>query len=809
MKLVNQKFFLKLLLTIMAFFAVVNISTAQLTVDGSLTPEQLVRDVLLGGGVDVFNVVYTGGTDPINPAIGTFDGTGAPDLGINQGIIMTSGSIMNAPGPNNQSGATFGNGVPGDPNLDDLIPGFSSYDASVIEFDFVPIFDNISFNYVFGSEEYQEFVCSEFNDVFGFFVSGPGITGTINIARLPGSGDAVAINTVNNGSFGEWGTTPGPFDPCPPQNPAFYVDNDVYGSPGIQYDGFTTVLTAVLDNLIPCEIYHIKLAIADAGDDALDSGIFLESGSFTSVSEYGGTEQDLCSNVPTQIGREPFAGLTFSWTPTTGLDNPNIANPFLTLTNNTNAPIIRTYSLYIEECDLSTDFTFTVYPEIFMDLGYDEELPSGSSIDIGDDAYGGTPPYDYYWEGPQIIDPTSQYQTIYTPTGPPETYTVYVNDDNGYCDAFDDITISATEGSEDFTWIDEYDNSPDVCLSVPVNFTGQNVEAMTRWRYDFGDGSDPVEGQDVVHTFKCPGIYNVVYSVWDEDDEQIDIFHNINVVNQDCPFTINVGDLETCQGVGIYLGAAPSDCGEGGTMQTVARGGSGKYRFRWWPQRYLDYRIFANPFYSKPTRTQYFTLQVTDIGTGDFLKQRIKVTVWRNPRVYLPRRVVRIKKGASYDLSSRLRVYGNGGYSYQWQTLDGSDWSSTDPSPVVTPTRSTSYGLTVTDSRGCVSRRGRITINPSRRKEAAFEPGNAEFDGLFTAYPNPTDDELSISLQSEYEGPVGVRLINMVGVTVFNSTGGDAVDYFKNIDVSALPAGVYMIEVHAGNSKVIEKVVIN
>ncbi len=815
MKLVNQKFFLKLLLTVLAFFAGINISTAQLTVDGSLTAEQLVRDILLGGGVEVFNVVYTGGNTPGQNPIGTFDGTGSPDLGIDEGIILTSGSINVAPGPNDNSGATFANGVPGDPDLDALIPGYSTLDASVIEFDFIPIFDNITFNYVFASEEYQEYVCSPFNDVFGFFVSGPGIVGTINIAQIPGSGDAVAINTVNNGSFGPWGSTPGPFDPCPPQNPGYYVDNDVLGSPGIQYDGFTVVLPAVLDNLIPCETYHIKLAIADAGDEYLDSGIFLESGSFTSVGAYGGTdqEQDLCSNVPTQVGREPFAGLTFSWTPTTGLDNPNIANPFLTLYNPTNSPMVRTYSLYILECDLATDFTFTVYPGVYIDLGDDVALPSGSNIIIGADPARGTPPFQYSWAGPQIVDASAQYQTIYTPPGPPETYTVTVIDAQG-CQTSDDIVISAIPGSDDFTWIDDYGNTPDVCLGVPVNFTGIGVDDMNGWNWDFGDGSESVEGQDAVHTFDCPGTYEVVYTVWGVnyeypyDEYSTEITHNVNVVNSGCPMTMNITDLETCRHVGIFLGPEPIVC-DGTPMQTIVRGGSGDYRFRWWPERYLGYRIFENPFFSNPTRNQYFTLQVFDNVTGNMLEDRILVTVLRDPRVRFRRRTVRIKKGSSYDLSTNLRIIGNGGFSYAWRTLDGSDWTSSEDSPVVSPTRSTSYGLVITDIKGCSSRMARIRVIPSRRKEAAFQPGNAEFDGFFTAYPNPAVDELAISLQSEYEGPVGIRLVNMVGVTVYNSTGGYAVDYYETIDVSGLPAGVYMIEVHAGNSKVLEKVVIN
>ena len=130
-------------------------------------------------------------------AIGSFTATGT-NLGINQGVVMTTGTILNngsgPQGPNNQAGAGIDNGAGGSGILTNLINGSQTYNASILEFDFIPYSDTVKFKYVFGSDEYPEFAPpnnSGYNDVFGFFISGPGITGMQNIAKLPNNGSIV------------------------------------------------------------------------------------------------------------------------------------------------------------------------------------------------------------------------------------------------------------------------------------------------------------------------------------------------------------------------------------------------------------------------------------------------------------------------------------------------------------------------------------------------------------------------------------------------------------------------------------------
>ncbi len=234
------------------------------------SPGTLVQGTLIGPGVTVSNITYSGSAQ----AIGSFTASGT-NLGIASGLIMTTGTVVgNASGPigpNNSSNAGINNNVGGYPALSALVGGTPTFNAAILEFDFIPFSDTVRFKYVFGSEEYPEYVGTGFNDVFAFFISGPGIPGLQNIAKLP-SGQAVTINNVNGGN-----TAPDP--DIPASNPAFYVSND--NGNYIQYDGFTRPLEAV--SRVQCgQTYHLVIAIADVNDGIFDSGIFLEANSLQS-----------------------------------------------------------------------------------------------------------------------------------------------------------------------------------------------------------------------------------------------------------------------------------------------------------------------------------------------------------------------------------------------------------------------------------------------------------------------------------------------------------------------------------------------
>jgi gliding motility-associated-like protein len=246
---------------------------AQLITNNSLNPQGLVQNILLGNGVTVSNVTYNG--SPV--AIAQFTAANTT-LGINSGIVMTTGTTLpngdGPQGPNDASGAGVDNNMGGFNLLSQAIQGTQTYNAAILEFDFIPYADTVRFKYVFGSDEYPEFAPpnnTTYNDVFGFFISGPGITGFQNIAKLP-NGAVVSINNVNTITNPFYFVNNGDGNTAPYNQSAQYI----------QYDGFTKVLEAV--SQVQCgQTYHLILAIADVGDGQWDSGIFLEANSLSTI----------------------------------------------------------------------------------------------------------------------------------------------------------------------------------------------------------------------------------------------------------------------------------------------------------------------------------------------------------------------------------------------------------------------------------------------------------------------------------------------------------------------------------------------
>lgn len=266
MKRIKQCFFL---LVSMLGLAMGSVQAQLIIIEGPnmhLTPEQLVQNYLVGAGITISNVKFNGSSDTIvSRQIGFFNAFGAAkdSLNMGAGIITTSGKASIAKGPNSAGNAGSAAGTAGDPDLS-MLSGTVTKDAAILEFDFIPLCDTIKFNYVFGSEEFDEY-CGSYNDAFGFFVSGPGISGpfsnnSANIAHMPSSPAFVTINNICNSTGLSWFNGGGAY---------------------FQYDRLTHtfIATAIVE---PGETYHIKIAIADAVDDIYDSGVFLEKNSFKS-----------------------------------------------------------------------------------------------------------------------------------------------------------------------------------------------------------------------------------------------------------------------------------------------------------------------------------------------------------------------------------------------------------------------------------------------------------------------------------------------------------------------------------------------
>lgn len=243
------------LLAIITALIFTNLSAnAQLLVDPNYPLPALINQTMLGFGANITNVTFTGS----NQSIGYFNGINT-NLGLDSGIVMSTGRVVDAIGPNNSETVGDDLGLPGDPQLN-IISGNTTQDAAALTLDFTAVGDTFSFQFVFGSEEYIEFANSNFNDAFAFLITGPmpggGNYNNTNIALLPGTTTPVTINNVNN-----------------IVNSQYFVDNA--GGQSIQYDGFTTVLEATA-GVIPDSTYSLKIVIADVFDGAYDSGVFLQ-----------------------------------------------------------------------------------------------------------------------------------------------------------------------------------------------------------------------------------------------------------------------------------------------------------------------------------------------------------------------------------------------------------------------------------------------------------------------------------------------------------------------------------------------------
>lgn len=295
------------------------LATAQFSVSANKTATQL-SNTLLGAssGITISNPVL----NCPSSANGTYTNIPNATLSVGDGILLTSGSAANVNNP-----ATFfedtNNGAGGDANLTAL-SGNTTLDACVLEFDFVPQGDSIKFRYQFGSEEYPDYTCTQFNDVFGFFISGPGYGSPTNIALVPGTTIPVAINSVNAGSP----TGQGVLSNCTGMGPgspfsAYFINHAGSGNRPV-YDGYTTTFNAGA-KVTPCGNYHLKLGVADATDRRLSSGVFIESGSLSILPPViTGCPANIIQNTGVNAST---CGAAVSWTP------PTVNNSCLNVTS--------------------------------------------------------------------------------------------------------------------------------------------------------------------------------------------------------------------------------------------------------------------------------------------------------------------------------------------------------------------------------------------------------------------------------------------------------------------------------------------
>lgn len=453
---------------------------SQITVTNTQTPASLVQNVLLGFGVTATNITVNGSAlnaTNVQGNVTYFDANGTT-FPIPSGVLLSTGNGDAAIGPNTVGGLS--DNVPAtanvstDPHLN-AIAAANPTNGVVLEFDFVPAGDTISFNYIFASEEYPEFSPSTFNDAFGFFLWGPGISGPYvqagypsggtNLAIIPGTSTAVTINNLGPGAG---------------QFPQFYANNlggATYGN-AVQYDGSTVTLSA--NATVQCaQTYHIKLAICNVGDQGWDSGVFLQANSFSSEAVQvavatvsgdttvleGCTTADLMFIRPqSQIGDTLVVSYDITGTATQGVDYPGLQNPIVFLPGQDtivltidptadgfpdNLEYITITATTITICGDTVVSSGTLFILDTVDLVITEPDPTvlcaNDSVLVNVTSTGGTDPHTYSWNDVNNQTGSSAYlSTVFgTMTGSVD-YIVTVTDGCGYTH-FDTVTVTLNQ----------------------------------------------------------------------------------------------------------------------------------------------------------------------------------------------------------------------------------------------------------------------------------------------------------------------------------------------------------------------------
>lgn len=462
------------------------LSYAQITIDKTAPYDNstfLIDNVLLGGGIIASNHAYQGDSMQIG-----FFGAINTSLGLNKGIVMSTGDIDELDPNYTGFGGAPANTVT-DPDLltvansvPPLLPApytnsftvTSVNDIAILEFDFITTSDSLSFDYVFGSSEYFSFENSIWNDVFGFFLSGPGISGpysspanhpngSVNLAIVPGSNPPlpITISSVNS---------------VTPINAQYFVDNSAGLDTIASADGYTTVLTA--EALVQCgQSYHIRIAIADGSDTGLSSFVWLKAGSFASpildiVDDLGidSTIMNIPCNSSVTLSANGGLGATYQW-----YDNSGSVI-------STNSNIIVSDGIYWVTatslgCPVFSD-TITVIsqPAPNFDFGNDLLIPCNTTYLLNPIIIGGSGNYSYSWSN------SLSTSSIQASEG---SYSLTVTDNNTGCFANDTITIS--EAALPLSSISGGGNICDDGEAESIEF---NFNGLLPWDLVFYNGQD-------------------------------------------------------------------------------------------------------------------------------------------------------------------------------------------------------------------------------------------------------------------------------------------------------------------------------
>lgn len=629
----------------------------------------LVNNILLAGsGITASNVTISG----IDTSWGFFNGK-ASDIGMDSGIILTNGTITLADGPNQKTYGDKSNGAfttygyinslnPGgwpnsnkyqDTDLANLINDKVSdtYSCNILQFDFVATSDTIQFQYSFGSNEEPYYVGSKYLDDFGFFLSGPGITGpfshkAVNLAIVPGTTNtAVYIDSVNCTVHGNyyvcnWPNSTG-CSTCPGN----------IASTTVGYNGFTTVLTAKA--VVQCgKNYHIKLGVANIGNGYFDSGVFLKAGSFSpgsGVMTVSPTASTICTNDSVILTAKGAS--SYSWSPATGLNNTTgdtvIAKPASTTT-------YRVVGNQLVGCNDTTYITVTVNQPPSVSVA-PITICSGTS-----DSLKATGASSYTWLASTGLSATTGAGVVANPTTT-TTYTVVGSTIGCTATSTQNVTVTVNP----IPTITITPSRDSLCRGSNVSLLASGATTYT-WSpagsLTCGTCSNPTANPIITTTYKVVGDSNGC-----KDSTNI----TITVIATPVTATVTATPDSICNGSSSTLSVVSS----GFTTYVWSTGSTAS-------------SISVTP----NANTYYYVIAQNKCGS-DSVGQTITVIQPANP--HITPSTDTICPGATYVLTA------SGGTSYVWTPSTGLNSKTANPVVVTNMNNITTYTVTATNNGMC------------------------------------------------------------------------------------------------------------
>ena len=669
---------------------------------------------LTGKGVSLSNISLACDAS----ASGTFNG-GLPTIGMNTGVVLATGNVSNL---TQAAGGYMGDFLfaPSDPDLDALVNN-TNYDACVLEFDIRPLGDTIEFNFVFASEEYPEYVCSNFNDVFAFFLTGNkpggGTYNKSNIALIPGTNLAVAINSVNPGVAGTSASGGNCNRPGESRNySSFYQTNN---AGNFVMDGMTIPILAKAA-VIPCENYHLKFAIQDVGDGSFDSGVFLTTiksnsfsvTSFTNVPLAQDTadifedpvcnqagfrfELDTSYNIPSVIKFDVLG------TATNGVDYQFIPDSVVVPAGATfiNLPIVPILDNFLEGKEkigiylkgtCTTDYidsaAIYIYDEIAANAGRDTNLCPNQTFQLNGSATTDFPwsqLFSYSWFPGQLVSNAAIENPMFVPGAMnADTVQLYLRTQVMNCKADTDTVVIARTAKSRFS-IDA-GLGDTICANQSAQINLSVVDSASEAPFVFVWSPAATLSDSSIQNPLASPLATTQYNIEVRNRYGCPLFDSVQIVLAQPPqFVLTSSQDTVCSGFQVQLSFVLQSGVYDSIVWSPAAGANA-----------VSNRHAANTQIT-PTSTQLYRLNVYNKGC---LTQDSILIVVDDAMIVNAGNDTTVCLGNSAQLNAV--VSGNrGAVSYQWQPSASLN-NSTVANPVATPNAATTYRVTAV-SVGCV-----------------------------------------------------------------------------------------------------------